>query len=526
MLSEKLINASGAPTPNWDLTHATTDRSGIGRKYVTGQMSSVTDGTFSTDGTKMYLLSGTTIYQYSMLTAYDVGGANYDSKSKNLSSNFSTVNTFTFNVDGTKMYAASAASFAQYTLSTAWDISTATLMGSLIGFANDSSIKGICFKPDGTTLYVTGTSTDNVYQLNLTSSWDISSFTVAASFNFSSQSTFLEKTIFKTDGTKMYVMSVNFFGEPAFMYEYDLSTPWAISTATYNSVSLDYISDSNHRPFAFSNDGNYLFFSYNNTVHAKKLTGGAWSVSSGLSDVLHINGIPSKSYSTFNFSSDGNILYLAGTDNITRWNLSVPWDISTIGSSYTDIFYPGIASINIASIKISTDGTRFFFYNITNRRIYRYNLATPWLLSSGTNIESFLTDDTAGSTVEFSNDGTKFFFSGTSRSRITEYTLTTPWTLSSATSLRTFSIGGQGFCFNNDGSKIYTINRLNSRIDEYRLWKNWSFEGNATYKASFSVGGVIGYIQDIQFNSTGLGLYISDAQYGGPDIYLNRFELL
>lgn len=58
----------------------------------------------------------------------------------------------------------------QYTLSTAWDITTATYDNIYLDLAvilSTNNFRGIYFKPDGLSVYVVSTTTDNVYELSL-----------------------------------------------------------------------------------------------------------------------------------------------------------------------------------------------------------------------------------------------------------------------------------------------------------------------------------------------------------------------
>jgi len=72
----------------------------------------------------------------------------------------------TFKPDGSQMYVAGEgnANVYQYSLSTAFDVSTASFVRSFDVSSQDRNPKGIAFKPDGSHLYVTGSSNDNVYQ--------------------------------------------------------------------------------------------------------------------------------------------------------------------------------------------------------------------------------------------------------------------------------------------------------------------------------------------------------------------------
>lgn len=83
------------------------------------------------DGLKMYVGSSTdtTIYQYTLSTAWDVSTATYDSVSFNFQTAFSDIS---FNSDGTKIYLLIGEKLTAVTLTTAWDVSTAQLIDFLV----------------------------------------------------------------------------------------------------------------------------------------------------------------------------------------------------------------------------------------------------------------------------------------------------------------------------------------------------------------------------------------------------------
>ena len=134
---------------------------------VASQDAAPTEVLLNNDGTKMYMAGGTdAIYQYALSTAYNISTASYESKSFSFSSQDTAITTAALSADGTKMFAAGMQSDAvhAYTLSTAFDVSTASYDNiSFSILAQETSLNGITFKPDGSKMYTIG-STDNLYQ--------------------------------------------------------------------------------------------------------------------------------------------------------------------------------------------------------------------------------------------------------------------------------------------------------------------------------------------------------------------------
>jgi hypothetical protein len=199
---------------------------------ITSQETAPVGVFFKSDGTKMYIngSSGDDINEYNLGTAWDVTTAVF-------STLFSTTqdtapSDLFFSSDGTRLYIAGDTNntIFQYSLGTAWDISTATY--SSISFsvaAKDTNPSGIFFKSDGTKMYVCGLSSDSVHEYDLGTAWNVSTATFLQSFSVSSQDTTPASINFNNDGTKFYIVGSTNDN----IYEYNLGTPWNISTAVY-----------------------------------------------------------------------------------------------------------------------------------------------------------------------------------------------------------------------------------------------------------------------------------------------------
>ena len=187
---------------------------------------------FKTDGTKMYIVgsSGDDVNEYNLSTAWDISTASY-LQNFSVSSQDTLPNDIFFKADGTKMYIVGNAGDAilEYNLSTAWDVSTASYLQSFSVSTQDTGPSGVFFNPDGDKMYMVGSLGDDVHEYNLSTAWDISTASYLQSFDVSGQDTAPQGVSFKPDGTKMYVLGNS--GDD--VNEYNLSTAWDISTASY-----------------------------------------------------------------------------------------------------------------------------------------------------------------------------------------------------------------------------------------------------------------------------------------------------
>lgn len=192
------------------------------------------------DGSKIYTMNNTNddVLQYSMSTPWLASSISYDSKSFT-SVQGAGVADVEFKTDGTKMYTTSWSTnlVYQYTLSTAWDISTASYNSvsvSIMGAGNTPV--SVAFKSDGTKMYILGQSSDTVYQYSLPTPWVLTGATYdSVSLPVTAQEATPNAMIFNTAGDRIFIGgNIN-----ATVYQYNLTSPWNLATASYANVSMD-----------------------------------------------------------------------------------------------------------------------------------------------------------------------------------------------------------------------------------------------------------------------------------------------
>jgi len=234
--------------------------------------SSLTGLAFKSDGTKMYALTQNnfSVYQYSLSTAWDVSTASYDSVSFAVHTGYTGLADLRFKPDGTKFYVLDTGFdvVRQYSLSTAWDLSTASFDNVTFSVqTQDSSPRVLDFKPDGTKMFYGGATSETVYEYDLSTAWDISTASYSnKSFSTATQDSQLYGMTFNSSGTKMFTGG----GSNDSIFQYSLSTAWDISTASYDSVSFSITSQSSYgNALNFKPDGTKLYLSskFSNAVH-------------------------------------------------------------------------------------------------------------------------------------------------------------------------------------------------------------------------------------------------------------------
>jgi len=255
-----------------------------------------------------------------------ITGWDYSGLSKSVAGEESAATGIFLSPDGLNMYVngSTGDDVNQYTLSTAWNVSTATYVRVFSTSAQDAGPADIFFKPDGLSMYIMGGSNDTVYQYTLSSAWDISTASYASkSFSVTSQEGTPTGLWFKPDGTVMYVIGTS----ADTVFQYNLATPWDVSTASYASIS-----------FVVSQEAN-----------------------------------PTQ----VNLSADGLKMWITGQtgDDINEYNLGTAWNVST--ATFVNNFYVGFQDIAPSGLFIdSTADNRVYVVGPTNDAIYQYNTAT------------------------------------------------------------------------------------------------------------------------------------------------------
>lgn len=202
---------------------------------------------FNDDGTSMYT-SGTTgndtIYQYTLSTAWDLSTASYASKSFDVSTQVTTAYDVDFSGDGTSMYVMDNGTdtLYQYTLSTAWDVSTASYASKSFDVSSqDDNPAGFTFNNDGTKLYVSGVGSYNTFQYDLSTAYDISTASYNNVFLFTGASGVdafqsHRSLVFAEGGTKLFTLGTS---GTDYINQFNLTTPYDISTGSYSGIQFD-----------------------------------------------------------------------------------------------------------------------------------------------------------------------------------------------------------------------------------------------------------------------------------------------
>ena len=111
----------------------------------------------------------------------------------------------------------------------AWDVSTAVHLQEFNVATETTDPTGLFFKPDGLKMYAVSYTDQTVDEYDLSTAWNVSTATYLREFSVAAKETNSTSVFFKPDGLKMY--TIGLAGQT--VDEYDLSTAWNISTAVY-----------------------------------------------------------------------------------------------------------------------------------------------------------------------------------------------------------------------------------------------------------------------------------------------------
>jgi sugar lactone lactonase YvrE len=235
--------------------------------------------------------------------------------------------------------------------------------------SQDNNPRSVAFSSNGSKMFVLGTTADSIYQYSLSTSWDPSSATYdSSSFSVGTQETSPNTIVFKSDGTSFYIT-----GYSNSVYQYDLTTAYDLSTASYASKSL----------------------------------------STGLTNATGLS-----------ISTDGTKLWAVDTGGtIQQFTMSTAWDVSTASSDSKSLDVSARGATT-TGLYVSNDGSAAYITNLGTDTIYEYDLSTTYDISTGTYSSvsfSVATEETNPWGFTFKNDGSKMYAIGNIADSVLQY---------------------------------------------------------------------------------------------------------
>jgi DNA-binding beta-propeller fold protein YncE len=343
----------------WDVSTA----SFLQNKNISAQGGTPMGMSFKADGTKMFVVDGSgtdDVNEYDLSTAWDVSSASF-SQDFTIGGQDGTPTSIFFRPEGSGFYMLG-------------DTGNKVYQYSLAGFSvatQDTSPKDVFFKPDGTKMYFVGTQGDDVNEYDLSTSWDLSTASYLQNFSVAAQDAAPSDIFFKPDGTKMYITGQT--GDD--VNEYDLSTAWNISTASYLQNFSVSAQEANPNGVFFRDDGTkmYIVGSSGDEVNEYDLST-AWDISTAsYLQNFSVSAQETNPQGLF-FKDDGTKMYICGNqgDDVNEYDLSTAWDISS--ASFSQVFDVEPQAKNPTGLFFRDDGTKMYIISDSEDAIYAYTL--------------------------------------------------------------------------------------------------------------------------------------------------------
>jgi sugar lactone lactonase YvrE len=456
--------------------------------------------TFNNDGTKMYITgdTGDAVYEYSLSASFDISSASY-TQSFSVAGQESQPQGVVFNTDGTKMFitGGSGDDVNEYDLSVAFDISTAVYSQNFSVAAQDITPRDLAFNNDGTKMFIVGDTGDDVNEYTLSSGFDVSTASYSQNFSISAQETSPHGIAFNNNGTKMFIVGKT--GDD--VNEYALSTGFDVSSASYSQNFSIAAQETDPTGIAFNADGTKMFI----VGH----TGDA---------VYEYYLTPSLELGTGSFaSSDIGKTVEANSGKFVLTNTDGRCAETTQPTSYAQVasgdweMYGVIYNPVDGDLELSGVADPNLYFDITTA-IYEQSF-------------SVADQETTPMDVVFNNDGTKLFVVGYDENIVFEYSLSIAFDISTAFFVDSFSVSAQdifptGLAFSTDGTKMFVVGNENDKVYEYDLSTGFDVS-SAVYSQDFSVSAQDTVPTGIAFNNDGSKMFI--VGFTGDDV--NEYDL-
>jgi hypothetical protein len=245
--------------------------------------------------------------------------------------------------------------------------------------AQDTAPGSVFFKPDGTKMFISGGTNSSIFQYSVSKPWNINSASYdSVSFSFAAQDTSIQSVFFKDDGTKMYAVGITNDS----VFQYSLSSAWDLSTASYDSISFSVASqDATPQSVFFKPDGTKMYVAgfQNDSVFQYSLSS-AWDLSTASYDSISFS-VASQDTAPegITFISSGNKMFITGDTNnaIFQYSLSSAWDLST--ASYDSVsFSTASQDTDPRGLFLKESSYILYLVGSTNDLVYQYNLGNQF----------------------------------------------------------------------------------------------------------------------------------------------------
>jgi len=417
--------------------------------------------TISPDG-KAFFLSRLKIFtEYSMAVALDISNATLVAEQKISVGSNNSFKSFQWFDNGFKAWIKGLPGW--FLMKTLVAYSVADLYPPHIGIeTEDNTIGDISVRADGKKLYMSGSTTDIIYEYDLLESWKIGSLVYTGRSFDPAETATLAEIHLSSDGLKLYLNG----GAEDNIFEYDLTIAWDISTAVYSTNFGDYSAQlTGTSLFNMKEDGTKVWIGDGVTIFQYSLTI-PFDISSLSFDSKSLDcsqiGV---AVLDMQWVEDGNAIWIfqaSGVEKTERFSASTPYDISTVDlSRYFDVTPQATTGIDVP-IVAKPDGT-IFWISAVDTNLHAYNMSKAGDPTTAVFDASFNTVNRFKA-MQFADNGNKFYgMKQLTPEIIEEYTMTIPYDISTLSLVAgdfdpvALGIIAIYFAIKTDGTKLYVF---------------------------------------------------------------------
>ena len=498
---------------------------------------------FETDGSGV-TLSGST-------SGYNLSNVTYGHALITTTNNGGTGNTVTdmyWKSDGLRAWAVAYNDYVyEYSCTSAWDVNTMAFVKKVnltnSGYSGQSYITngptGVAFKSDGSVMYIMDRQSKRLYQITLTTAWDIDTGTTVTYKSIPQQVSGSEPQHikWKPDGTKFFYLEADSTASVNDQIRaYNCTTAWDVTSGSLqNEFWKDFI-NAGPKGFTFNSDGTRLYI----CGWASNTLGGSTGTSAYSADFAALNSGGYKVYELDLINTNyGDVAYEPKYINNSARNLY---------ADYHSVVYDGTFSAIPCDIEFSPDGTTMIILSQSQDGFHSHSPVTvtaptgayfPTVTapsgqidtSNWTDINTMVADQATNSgTIQYAistdnhatwkvihntlgvrkiaknNSGT-WQYNSASGTTATGYAIASASSDSKSLAYNSQDSLGNDLRFNSDGTKLFLSGGSNHSVYEYHLSTAYDLS-TVSYDSAFSHSSQLTNGVSLTFNSAGTKMYM------------------
>ncbi|ABK77482.1 hypothetical protein CENSYa_0849 [Cenarchaeum symbiosum A] len=369
--------------------------------------------------------------------------------------------------------------------------------------------RDVDFSPDGTimlVLVVPATSTESVRMYALSEPFDVTTAVLSDTLEMTNVVSGATELLMTPDGLNMYLST----SPSSNVHHYTLEEPFNVTGAA--RAGQFRINEPIITGMAFSGNGSYAFVLSRLTDEVTR-----WALSTPFDlssraadgEILDVDGPGEHGWGLY-VTSDGRKVFVGGedADRVHSYELGSPHDLGT-GVYTGSIAIPGMN--DITGIEFTPGGGRVIVVGETGRRVVSQELHVPYGASLRTNFLDTLSVEENPEDFEFVLDGRRMFLVGFDLDRVRRYNLGTAYDIGSAQPTNAFNARNEednprGLAISDDGQSFFVIGNERRTVQEYTVGSPFVLV-NTLVGSSYPTG--LSTAEDVEFSPDGTSMFVA-----------------